>query len=107
MYCVTGRKLRYVQMLWDEFEKRVGRESTLMFRFITPLQRRPAAVRAEVKYLAVTIDAYLRRAGWGGWLFQSRGRLLNEAKVSILIHVDGLLDESELVLDIDCALEIR
>src|SRR5207244_1674717 len=30
---VTGREVRYVQTPWDEFEQRVGKEMTLMFRW--------------------------------------------------------------------------
>lgn len=63
---VTGRALRYVQMPWSEFETRLGRESTLMFRFFdeTGFKADPAVLRAEVPG-ALTLEAYLRAAGWG------------------------------------------
>lgn len=63
---VTGRALRYVQMPWDEFEAWLGRESALMFRFFdnTGFNADPAALRAEVPG-ALTLEAYLRAAGWG------------------------------------------
>lgn len=64
---VIGRALRYVQMPWSEFESRLGRESTLMFRFFENpgFSADPAVLRAEVPD-ALTLEAYLRRAGWGG-----------------------------------------
>jgi uncharacterized protein YbjT (DUF2867 family) len=63
---VTGRAIRYVQVPWRDFEARLGRESALMFRFFDEIGFRadPAALRAEVPR-ALTLEAYLRRAGWG------------------------------------------
>ncbi|HEY1506024.1 MAG TPA: NmrA/HSCARG family protein [Stellaceae bacterium] len=62
---VSGRPIRYVQMPWPDFETRLGRESTLMFRFFdeTGFHADPAALRAEVPS-ALTLEAYLRAAGW-------------------------------------------
>jgi len=64
---VIGRPVRYVQVPWDEFEKRLGPESTAMFRFFENVGfvADPAIVRAEVPD-AHTLEAYLRGAGWGG-----------------------------------------
>jgi uncharacterized protein YbjT (DUF2867 family) len=64
---VLRRDVRYVQQPWDEFEKRLGRESALMFRFFDEVgfHADPAALRAEVPR-ALTLEAYLRAAGWGG-----------------------------------------
>jgi uncharacterized protein YbjT (DUF2867 family) len=63
---VSRRAIRYVQIPWRDFEARLGRESALMFRFFDELGFRanPAALRAEVPR-ALTLEAYLRRAGWG------------------------------------------
>ena len=64
---VIGRPVRYMQMPWDAFEARLGRESTLMFRFFETVGfvADPAQLRAELP-TAHTLDAYLRAAGWGG-----------------------------------------
>lgn len=64
---VMGRPVRYVQVPWPEFEARLGRESTLMFRFFEEVGfvADPAQLRAEVPN-AHTLEAYLREAGWGG-----------------------------------------
>lgn len=63
---VLKRDVRYVQEAWDAFEKRLGRESTLMFRFFEEkgFDADPATLRAEVPG-ALTLEAYLRAAGWG------------------------------------------
>lgn len=64
---VTGRALRYEQMPWNEFESRLGRESMLMFRFFEErgFDADPSVLRAEVPD-ALTLEAYLRSAGWEG-----------------------------------------
>jgi uncharacterized protein YbjT (DUF2867 family) len=64
---VIGREVRYVQMPWDQFEARLGRESTLMFRFFESpgFVADPAVLRAEVPE-PHTLERYLRAAGWGG-----------------------------------------
>jgi uncharacterized protein YbjT (DUF2867 family) len=64
---VIGRPVRYVQVPWDEFEKRLGPDSTAMFRFFENpgFVADPAVLRAEVPD-ALTLEAYLRGAGWGG-----------------------------------------
>jgi uncharacterized protein YbjT (DUF2867 family) len=63
---VTGRPIHYVQIPWRDFEARLGRESALMFRFFDEVgfHADPAALRAEVPR-ALTLEAYLRGAGWG------------------------------------------
>jgi uncharacterized protein YbjT (DUF2867 family) len=63
---VLGREVRYVQVPWDQFEARLGRESTLMFRFFETVGfvAEPALLRAEVPD-AHTLERYLRAAGWG------------------------------------------
>jgi hypothetical protein len=64
---VIGREVRYAQVPWDEFESRLGRETVLMYRFFENVGfvADPAELRAEVPD-ALTLEAYLRRAGWGG-----------------------------------------
>jgi uncharacterized protein YbjT (DUF2867 family) len=63
---VIGRPVRYVQMSWEECEKRLGRPSTLMFRFFENggFVADPAILKAEVPH-PHTLDDYLREAGWG------------------------------------------
>ena len=63
---VIGRPVRYVQMSWEECEKRLGRPSTLMFRFFENggFVADPATLKAEVPH-PHTLDDYLREAGWG------------------------------------------
>jgi len=64
---VARRPIRYVQTPWPEFEARLGRESTLMFRFFDEIgyHADPEELRAEVPG-AHRLEAYLREAGWGG-----------------------------------------
>lgn len=63
---VIGRPVRYVQMSWEECEKRLGPPSTLMFRFFENggFVANPAILKAEVPH-PHTLDDYLREAGWG------------------------------------------
>jgi hypothetical protein len=62
----SGRPVRYVQTTWEEAEKRLSHESMAMFRFFdeTGFHADPAILRAEVP-AALTLEAYLRAAGWG------------------------------------------
>ncbi len=64
---VSGKAVRYVQLPWDEFAARAGRETTLMFRFFESVgfSADPRLLRAEVPS-AHTLEAYLREAGWAG-----------------------------------------
>jgi uncharacterized protein YbjT (DUF2867 family) len=63
---VAGRPVRYVQMPWADFSARAGTETTAMFRFFddTGFVADPGLLHAEVS-AALTLDAYLRQAGWG------------------------------------------
>ena len=64
---ILGREVRYVQVPWDAFAARAGRETTAMFRWFesTGFSADPAVLRAEVPR-ARTLAEYLRSAGWGG-----------------------------------------
>jgi uncharacterized protein YbjT (DUF2867 family) len=61
-----GRPVRYVQVPWDEFERRLGAPTARMFRFFEGggFVADPAALRAEVP-TPQTLEQYLREAGWG------------------------------------------
>ena len=63
---VIGRPVRYVQLPWDEFERRLGTPTARMFRFFEGggFVADPAALRAEVTN-PYTLERYLRAAGWG------------------------------------------
>jgi uncharacterized protein YbjT (DUF2867 family) len=64
---VLRREVRYVQVPWDQFEARLGHESTLMFRFFENVGfvAEPEVLRAEVPE-PHTLERYLHAAGWGG-----------------------------------------
>jgi uncharacterized protein YbjT (DUF2867 family) len=64
---VIGRPVRYVQVPWDEFERRLGAPTARMFRFFEGggFAADPASLRAEVPS-PHTLERYLRGAGWGG-----------------------------------------
>jgi uncharacterized protein YbjT (DUF2867 family) len=64
---VIGRPVRYVQVPWDEFERRLGTPTARMFRFFESggFAADPATLRAEVPN-PHTLERYLRGAGWGG-----------------------------------------
>jgi uncharacterized protein YbjT (DUF2867 family) len=61
---VTGREVRYVQTPWDEFEQRVGKETTLMFRWFqeTGYHVDIGAVRQE--YTGLTTFAKWLNSAW-------------------------------------------
>jgi len=60
-----GRPVRYIQVPWDEFERRLGTPTARMFRFFEGggFAADPATLRAEVSNLH-TLERYLRSAGW-------------------------------------------
>ena len=65
MSLVTGREVEYYQVPWDQFEKQMGEEFTVMYRWFNEVgyEANIGVLREAYPELS-TLEQYLRRHGW-------------------------------------------
>ena len=63
---VTGRKISYYQVPWDQFREQMGKEYAVMYEWFNEVgyEADILALRREYPELLTTLEHYLRGHGW-------------------------------------------